>query len=156
MGAGQLTKVQRLPISMDEAWAFFSSPRNLKHITPPEMRFEILSNSGSEVMYAGQIITYHVRPLLGIKMFWMTEITHVEQGKYFVDEQRIGPYSIWHHQHHFKAIPGGVEMTDIVTYRVPLGFLGEWLAGWLVKKKLEAIFDYRFKMLSQSLGVLKS
>lgn len=156
MGAGQLTKVQRLPISMEEAWAFFSSPRNLKHITPPEMRFEILSNSGSEVMYAGQIITYHVRPLLGIKMFWMTEITHVEQGKYFVDEQRIGPYSIWHHQHHFKAIPGGVEMTDIVTYRVPLGFLGEWLAAGLVKKKLEAIFDYRFKMLSQSMGVLNS
>ncbi len=155
MGAGQLTKVQRLPISMEEAWAFFSSPRNLKHITPPEMRFEILSNSGSEVMYPGQVITYHVRPLLGIKMFWMTEITHVEEGRYFVDEQRIGPYSLWHHQHHFKAINGGVEMTDIVSYRVPLGFLGEILSGWLVRKKLEAIFEYRFKVLSERFGQMK-
>jgi ligand-binding SRPBCC domain-containing protein len=155
MGAGQLTKVQRLPISMEDAWAFFSSPRNLKHITPPEMRFEILSNSGSEVMYPGQVITYHVRPLLGIKMFWMTEITHVEEGRYFVDEQRIGPYSLWHHQHHFKPINGGVEMTDIVSYRVPLGFLGELLSGWLVRKKLEAIFEYRFKVLSERFGQLK-
>ena len=155
MGAGQLTKVQRLPISMEEAWAFFSSPRNLKHITPPEMRFEILSNSGSEVMYPGQVITYHVRPLLGIKMFWMTEITHVQEGRYFVDEQRIGPYSLWHHQHHFKPINGGVEMTDIVTYRVPLGFLGELLSGWLVRKKLDAIFEYRFKVLSERFGLMK-
>lgn len=105
-------------------------------------------------MYTGQIITYTVRPLLNIPLFWMTEIKHVEPGVFFVDEQRIGPYAIWHHQHHFKAIPGGVEMTDLVHYKLPLGPLGA-LAKWLfVGRQLDGIFDYRWKKLEQLFGSL--
>jgi len=103
-------------------------------------------------MYTGQIITYTVRPLFNIPLFWMTEIKHVEPGVFFVDEQRIGPYVIWHHQHHFKAIPGGVEMTDLVHYKLPLGPLGA-LAKWLfVGRQLDGIFDYRWKKLEQLFG----
>ncbi|HMX41742.1 MAG TPA: SRPBCC family protein, partial [Saprospiraceae bacterium] len=98
-------------------------------------------------MYAGQIITYTIKPLLGIPLFWMTEITHVQPGQFFVDEQRVGPYSIWHHEHHFRAVADGVEMTDLVHYRVPLGCLGD-LANWLfVRRQLEQIFDYRYQKL---------
>jgi ligand-binding SRPBCC domain-containing protein len=103
-------------------------------------------------MYPGQIIEYKVKPLLGIPVYWMTEITHVEKERYFVDEQRFGPYSLWHHQHHFKAIPGGVEMTDIVHYKIPFGFLGD-IAQWLfVKKNLQQIFTYRELAVEQRFG----
>jgi ligand-binding SRPBCC domain-containing protein len=152
MGSYSLKKVQRLPISLDEAWDFFSSPRNLKEITPAYMGFTILSNSDSEKMYAGQIITYKVRPVLGIPLFWMTEITHVEDKKYFVDEQRFGPYALWHHAHFFKAIEGGVEMTDLVNYKLPLGFLGNIAHAVFAKKQLEGIFDYRVKVLDEKFG----
>ena len=111
MGSYILKRVQRLPITLDAAWDFFSSPRNLKEITPAYMKFKVLSNSESEKMFAGQIITYTVSPILGIPLFWMTEITHVKDKEYFVDEQRFGPYALWHHKHFFKEIPGGVEMT---------------------------------------------
>lgn len=154
MGCYILTRKQKLPIGINEAWNFFSSPKNLKEITPEYMGFEILSNSNSEVMFAGQIITYNVKPVLGIPLFWMTEITHVEVGKYFVDEQRFGPYSLWHHKHFFKEIPGGVEMTDIVHYKLPLGILGDF-AHWLfVKKQLQSIFDFRYKTLEKRFGKL--
>lgn len=146
--------VQRLPIDIHTAWDFFSSPKNLKLITPNHLGFEILSNSDSETMFAGQIITYNVRPILGIPLFWMTEITHVEVGRYFVDEQRFGPYALWHHKHFFKEIEGGVEMTDLVHYKLPLGILGN-LAHWLfVKKQLKTIFDYREKALTARFGQL--
>ncbi len=103
-------------------------------------------------MYPGQIIEYKVKPLLGIPVYWMTEITHVEKERYFVDEQRFGPYSLWHHQHHFRAIPGGVEMTDIIHYKVPFGFLGD-IAQWLVvKKNLQKIFTYREQSVVQRFG----
>ena len=148
----QLKTVQRLNMSLEEAWDFFSSPLNLGKITPAKLKFHILSNLGDGKMYPGQLIKYHVTPLLGIKMYWVTEITHVEDGKFFVDEQRVGPYAMWHHQHHFKEIPGGVEMTDIVDYGLPLGPLGAIAHGLFVKRQVEEIFNYRYKVLEELFG----
>ncbi len=150
-----LNEVQQLPISLTEAWDFFSSPKNLKVITPDYLGFEILNNSNSEKMFAGQIITYNVKPVLGIKLFWMTEITHVDEGKYFVDEQRFGPYALWHHKHFFKAIDGGVKMTDLVHYKLPLGLLGNIAHALFVKKQLAGIFNYRRKILTERFGTIK-
>ena len=148
----RLKKTQKLPISLDEAWAFFSTPKNLQEITPDALKFEILSDLRSDEMYPGQIINYFVTPMLGIKMRWTTEITHVESRKYFVDEQRFGPYAFWHHKHFFEPIEGGVLATDIVDYALPLGFLGRIAHTMFVKQKLEHIFDFRFKILEQRFG----
>lgn len=149
-----LQRVQRLPISLEEAWDFFSSPLNLSKITPDYMQFNVTSDPAFlQQMYAGQVITYTVRPLFNIPLFWMTEIKYVQPGQFFVDEQRVGPYSLWHHQHHFKSIAGGVEMTDLVHYQLPLGPLGK-LAHWLfVRRQLAGIFDYRWKKLEQRFGI---
>jgi len=147
-------KTIKLAISIDEAWAFFSNPRNLKEITPPYMGFDITSEFFKEQMYAGMIITYRVKPLLGIPMLWMTEITQVKENEFFIDEQRLGPYKIWHHQHHFKAIDGGVEMTDIVNYVVPFGFLGRIVEPFLVRPKLREIFDFREKKMRELFSLL--
>jgi ligand-binding SRPBCC domain-containing protein len=141
-----------LPVTLEEAWAFFSSPRNLANITPEKLGFQIISAHHGVTMYPGQIIEYTVRPLIGIPLYWMTEITHVEDQVYFVDEQRFGPYSLWHHQHHFKAVEGGVEMTDIVHYKLPMGFLGGIAHGLFVKKQLQGIFDYRYKKAEELFG----
>jgi ligand-binding SRPBCC domain-containing protein len=146
-----LAKTQNLPISLEEAWDFFSSPKNLKEITPPYMGFVITSDLGDGKMYSGQIISYKVTPLLNIPMTWVTEIKHVEDHKYFVDEQRFGPYALWHHQHWFKSIDGGVEMRDIVNYGLPLDPLGRIGIGF-VRSKLEEIFDYRFHKVEQIFG----
>ena len=148
----QLRLVQNLPASLEKVWNFFSRPENLKTITPSYMGFNIKNNPG-ENMYAGQVIEYTVTPLLGIPMYWMTEITHVQEGKYFVDEQRFGPYSLWHHQHHFKEIPGGVEMTDLLHYKIPFWFIGDIANSILVKKKLKEIFDYRYQKAEEIFGV---
>jgi len=145
---------QVIPISLDAAWEFFSSPVNLQQITPGNMGFEIISKYHGDKMYAGQVIEYKVRPLLGIPLYWMTEITQVEDKKYFVDEQRYGPYRLWHHQHHFKAIEGGVEMTDIIHYKLPFWFLGDIANALFVSKKLKQIFDYRFSKVEQLFGKL--
>lgn len=144
-----LKTVQQIPVSMDKAWEFFSSPANLQTITPPTMGFKIISKHHGDTMYAGQIIEYKVSPVLGIPLYWMTEITHVEDKKYFVDEQRFGPYSLWHHQHHFTEAAGGVEMTDIVHYKLPLWFLGDIAHTLFVKKQLQHIFDYRYKKVEE-------
>ncbi|HMP29394.1 MAG TPA: SRPBCC family protein [Saprospiraceae bacterium] len=146
-----LKKTQILPISLAEAWDFFSSPKNLKEITPPYMGFDITSDLGDGKMYPGQIITYRVTPLLGIPMRWVTEITHVVDKKYFVDEQRFGPYALWHHQHWFKSVDNGVEMVDIVNYGLPFDPFGRIAIG-LVRSKLEEIFDYRFEKVDQLFG----
>ena len=149
----RLTSKQKLPISIDEAWDFLSSPKNLKTITPNYMSFDIISGD-DKPMFAGQIIQYIVTPILGIKTNWVTEITHVVDKSYFVDEQRFGPYSLWHHQHFIKPIEGGVEMEDIIDYKIPLGFLGRLVHPFLVKPKLVEIFNYRTKMLNQLFGTL--
>lgn len=142
-------KKQILPITLEEAWEFFSTPVNLKKITPPYMGFQINSDLGDGKMYPGQIISYIVTPLMGIPMRWTTEITHVMDKKYFVDEQRFGPYSMWHHQHWFKEIKGGIEMTDIVHYAIPFGFIGRLANSLIVRSKLEEIFNFREKVVNE-------
>ena len=149
-----LHKFQKLPITLDEAWKLLADPKNLKTITPEYMGFEILSGA-DRPMYAGQIIQYIVTPVLGIKTKWVTEITHVKDKEYFVDEQRFGPYALWHHKHFIKEIDGGVEMEDIVDYKVPLGFLGQLAHPFLVKPKLEEIFEYRYNKLIELYGEYK-
>jgi ligand-binding SRPBCC domain-containing protein len=146
-----LHKKQKLPISMEKAWEFLSSPKNLKTITPEYMSFNILSGA-EKPMFAGQLIQYIVTPILGIKTKWVTEITHVKEGDYFVDEQRFGPYALWHHKHFIREIDGGVEMEDIIDYKVPLGILGQIAHPILVKPKLEEIFAYRQKKLIALFG----
>ena len=147
----RLYSQQWLPISLDEAWDFFSIPKNLNEITPEDMVFEIKSDV-PEKMYPGMFIMYSIRPMFNIPMKWVTEITHVSDRKFFVDEQRVGPYHIWHHEHHFEEKDGGVLMTDILHYNVGMSFLG-WIASKLfVDKKVQGIFDYRYKILEQRFG----
>jgi len=152
MGFYQLRTTQKIPASKEEVWDFISSPRNLREITPDELDFEITSEHLPEKMYTGMIITYKVRPLFGIRMTWVTEITHVENGEFFIDEQRIGPYSIWHHQHHIKEGEGGVEMTDIVSYKPPFGILGSIANTILIRSQLKKIFKYREEALIKRFG----
>jgi ligand-binding SRPBCC domain-containing protein len=152
MAAQSIKTVQKIPVSLNEAWEFFSNPANLQAITPGNMGFKIISKYKSDKMYAGQIIEYKVSPIQGISLYWMTEITHVVEGKYFIDEQRKGPYSLWHHQHHFRSIDGGVEMTDIVHYKNPLGIIGKMANGLYVKNKLNNIFEYRFRKVEELFG----
>ncbi|HEU4497325.1 MAG TPA: SRPBCC family protein [Flavobacterium sp.] len=146
---------QQLPISLDEAWKFISDPKNLETITPKSMGFHTLSGDDRE-MFAGQIIHYKITPLFGLSMQWVTEITHVQDKKFFVDEQRFGPYAFWHHKHFLKEIEGGVEMEDIVHYKVPMGILGQIVHPLIVRPKLEEIFSYRFKKLVELFGEFKS
>ena len=149
-----LNKKQKLPISLETAWDFLSNPNNLKTITPDYMGFHILSGA-DRPMFAGQIIQYIVTPILGIKTKWVTEITHSVTNEYFVDEQRYGPYALWHHKHFIKEIEGGVEMEDIIDYKLPLGILGQLAHPILVKPKLREIFEYRQKKLEEMFGVYK-
>lgn len=150
-----LSTVQKIPVSIDKAWDFFSSPKNLAAITPDKMGFNIISKHHGEKMYPGQIIEYTVKPVLSIPLYWMTEITHVADKKYFIDEQRFGPYSLWHHQHHFKEIQGGVEMTDIVHYKMPFWFFGDIANSLFVKQQLKTIFDFRFQKVIEMFGEMK-
>lgn len=153
MKSYHLNFTQQLPISLTEAWDFFSSPLNLEKITPADMAFTVTTDRKQlQTMYPGMIITYKVSPITGIKLNWMTEITHVAEGKYFVDEQRFGPYQFWHHQHHFKAIPGGTEMNDILTYGLPLGVFGRIANEIFVANKLQEIFSFRKRMISELFG----
>jgi len=145
---------QNLPISVDEAWRFLSDPKNLKTITPDYMGFDIISGA-DRTMFPGQIIQYIVTPVFGIKTKWVTEITHVEDKKYFVDEQRYGPYALWHHKHFLKEIAGGVEMEDIIDYKLPMGILGQLAHPLIVKPKLDEIFEYRQKKLIELFGEYK-
>jgi ligand-binding SRPBCC domain-containing protein len=147
-----LKSIQTIPISLQQAWDFFSRPGNLTHITPAYMDFTIRSKHHGEKMYPGQIIEYTVKTILGIPVYWMTEITHVEEGKYFIDEQRFGPYSLWHHQHHFTEVSNGVEMTDIVHYKIPYWFLGDIANSLLVQKQLKQIFNYRYAAVKEKFG----
>lgn len=153
MKSYQLEFKQRLPISINEAWQFFSSPLNLEKITPKEMSFEVTSNKEAALtMYAGLIVTYKVTRLFGLKLNWVTEITHMVEGKYFVDEQRFGPYRFWHHEHHFKEIEGGVEMRDLLTYGMPFGVLGHAVNKLMVANKIQQIFAFRNEKVKELFG----
>lgn len=152
MSVFTMKSVQQFPVGKDEIWEFISSPGNLKHITPPYMGFDILNKELPEKMYPGMIISYHVRPLWGIKTLWVTEITHVIDKEYFVDEQRVGPYRLWHHQHRLIEGPGGVQMEDTVTYQPPFGWLGNIANNLIIKNKLKEIFDFRTQILERKFG----
>jgi len=143
-----------LPISLNEAWDFLSNPDNLKIITPDYMGFNIISTGGGK-MFPGQIISYKVSPLLGLKLNWVSEITYVEDKVYFVDEQRVGPYALWHHKHFVKEIDGGTEMIDIIHYQLPFPILANRFHGLLVKPKLKQIFEYRSNKLNELFGEYK-
>lgn len=150
-----LHKKQKLPISVEKAWAFLSNPSNLKVITPEEMNFDMISKINRD-LFSGQIIQHQVTPMLGIKTIWISKIVHVEKYKYFVDEQLQGPYAFWSHKHFVNKIDNGVEMEDIIDYKVPLGFLGRLAHPFLVKPKLEEIFEYRQKKLIELFGEYKN
>ena len=152
MATYSIKTVQNIPVNIEKAWEFFSNPANLQAITPHTMGFQIISKYHGDTMYAGQIIEYKVKPILGIPVYWMTEITHMVDKKYFIDEQRFGPYQLWHHQHHFQQIKGGVQMTDIVHYRIPFGFIGNIANKMFVGKQLQNIFEYRFKKVEELFG----
>jgi ligand-binding SRPBCC domain-containing protein len=143
----RLKRIQKIPVTLEEAWDFFATPANLNSVTPKDMVFEITSELPSK-MYEGLMITYRLRPVLNIPVKWCTEITHIREKDYFVDEQRKGPYKIWHHEHHFSEVPGGVMMTDILYYDIGKSIFG-WIAGQLfVHRRVRQIFDYRFNTLN--------
>ena len=148
----QLISRQKIPATIDEVWDFVSSPANLKRITPAYMGFDIITPGLPEKMYPGMIIAYRVSPVGGLKMTWVTEITHVRDKSYFVDEQRVGPYKMWHHEHMIEAIEGGVLMTDIVSYKPPLGMIGSLVNSVLIRGQLKSIFKFREKAVTEIFG----
>lgn len=148
----QLKKTQNIPISLVEAWDFFSQPDNLGKITPPYMNFKILSRSDAGEMYPGMIITYKLSPLFSFTLKWSTEITQIREHKYFIDNQIQGPYKIWHHEHHFKEINNGTEMRDVLFYGVPFGLLGQILHKLFIRKRVQEIFDFRETKIKELFG----
>ena len=152
MSLHRFETTQLLPVPLAEAWAFFSDPRNLAAITPPDLGFEMASDA-PERIHPGLIVVYRVRPLFGVPVTWVTEITHVAEGELFVDDQRVGPYRLWHHQHHFRETAYGVEMRDVVHYALPFGPLGGLLNERLVAPRLRAIFDFRRAVVEQRFGL---
>lgn len=149
----QLIRKQELAADVNEIWDFISSPKNLKEITPKSMGFDITSGDLPEKMYTGMIISYKVKPLLGIPTTWVTEITHIDDKKFFIDEQRVGPYKIWHHQHFIELTKKGVLMTDIVSYQPPFGFVGAIANALIIRKKIEEIFDFRKEILHRKFNL---
>ena len=145
----QIHTEQKLPATIGEVWDFISSPGNLKVITPEYMGFEITSGNPTEKIYPGMIITYKVSPLLGIKMDWITEITQVRDKEYFIDEQRSGPYAMWHHFHKIEPVEGGVLMRDVVSYKPPFGPVGNLANKLFIGKQLNKIFEYRRQALEK-------
>lgn len=152
MGTFRLEVSQKINASLEEVWDFISSPRNLKFITPEHMGFDILTPNLPEKMYPGMMVEYRVNPFPGYKTKWLTEITHVRNLEFFVDEQRSGPYKLWHHQHHINPIENGVLLTDIVHYIPPMGILGNMANAILIRKQLNAIFEYRKEALTLKYG----
>ncbi len=149
MSVYRFEREQFVPASIDKVWDFMSSPANLKKITPEYMGFDIVSGGLPEKMFAGMIISYRVSPVLGIKTTWVTEITHVETNSYFVDEQRVGPYALWHHLHQFIEESNGVLMKDVVHYAPPFSFLGDIAQRLFIGKKLDEIFEFRKKKMEE-------
>jgi len=149
-----LQRKLEMPITLPEAWEFFSNPANLSLITPPGLGFRMTSPAPDKI-YPGLILTYKVTPFLGIPVDWVTEITHVRDGEYFIDDQRSGPYSLWHHRHDFREIEGGVEVGDTVHYALPLGPIGDLAHELIVKKQLKEIFEFRSGYLTRRFGSIK-
>jgi ligand-binding SRPBCC domain-containing protein len=147
----RLHRTQKLPLSVNEAWDFFSNPRNLALITPPSLGFKVTSDVPPK-MYQGMILTYTVTPLLNYPVRWVTEITHMDEGRMFVDEQRFGPYKFWHHQHIFEETQGGVEITDLIHYALPFGPIGRIAHSLIVKRQLDEIFEFRREYLKEKFG----
>lgn len=143
---------QKIPQSLDTVWDFISDPHNLKLITPPDMAMEILSKDLPERIHPGLIISYSIKPLLGMKMLWLTEIKHLKEKEYFVDEQRAGPYKLWHHLHKLTPFEDHVLMSDVVTYRPPFGFVGNIANSVFIRNKLKYIFEYRRDILGKKFG----
>ncbi len=147
-----LHKTQKLPITLDEAWTFLCNPKNLSKLTPPQMNMKIIS-AENRPLYSGQVLQYSVTPLPGFKTKWVSEITQFKDRNYFVDVQLYGPYSFWHHKHFIRTIEGGVEMEDLIHYKVPLGWLGQLVQPMIVKPKLEDVFHFRKTQLEKIFGI---
>lgn len=154
MGFYQFKRELELKSDIDSVWAFISNPANLKKITPDYMMFDIISSDIPDTIYEGMIISYIVAPIAGIKTQWVTEITHIKDGEYFVDEQRVGPYKMWHHQHFLSKTEKGTLMTDIVSYKPPYGILGSLANTIILGRKLNEIFDYRTKAVDSIFGIV--
>lgn len=153
MAIYQKKTAQKIPISLDKAWEFLSSPHNLQLITPEHMGFKIINGvSPEDKMFSGQIIAYKISPVKGLRMEWVTEITHVSDKHYFIDEQRFGPYSFWHHLHQLTPIEGGVLMEDTVHYKIPFGPIGRMVHALFIKNQLEEIFQYRQNKIEEIFG----
>ena len=151
MSIYRIERSQVLPISVGTAWQFFSSPGNLNSITPPWLNLKIIGSVCPHIR-AGMLINYHVTPLFGLRMSWLSEITHVDAPRFFVDEQRLGPYRIWHHEHFFQTREAGVQVDDIVSYALKYAALGTLIHKIWIKKRLQMIFDYRFSTLKRRFG----
>lgn len=149
-----LHREQVIPAPVEAVWAYFCDPRNLNAITPPDMNFEVV-RGGDAAMYEGQIIEYRVEFIRGVKSLWLTEIAHVREGEYFVDEQRIGPYRFWYHEHIFEKVANGTKMTDRVTYAAPFGFLGDVVTAVWISRRLKNIFDFRRRKIADLFGEVK-
>lgn len=143
---------QVIPAPLEACWAFFADPRNLARITPPALDFRILSEIPPTI-HAGLMIQYRVRPLFGVPVTWLTEITHVAEPGLFVDEQRLGPYALWQHEHYFRALDAGrTEVRDVIHYAPPFGLLGELVHPWLIAPALGKIFAFRERAVAQHFG----
>ncbi|MGB3545627.1 MAG: SRPBCC family protein [Saprospiraceae bacterium] len=143
----------RVPRPLDEVWDFFSRPQNLGKMTPENVSFTITSPDADQLMYEGMVIQYRISPFLGINLDWMTEITHIESKRYFVDDQRAGPYALWHHQHHFAAQPdGSTLMRDVLHYQVPFGPIGSLANALFVGSQIDQIFAYREEAAQRMFG----
>jgi len=146
-----LEREQVIPANIARVWEYFATPANLDEMTPPDMAFEIMWG-GEGRMYTGQLIGYRVEVFPGWKTHWMTEIRHVRDGQFFVDEQRAGPYRFWYHEHHFEPVTGGVRMKDRVTYLLPYGALGDVLHALVIRPRLEEIFEFRRSKVEEIFG----
>ena len=149
-----LHREQIIPMPVEKVWEYFCNPKNLNEITPSDMNFEIIKG-GDLKMFEGQLIEYRVEFIHGIHSLWLTEIAHVRDCEYFVDEQRIGPYRFWYHEHRFESTTNGTKMIDHVTYAVPFAFLGDMLNALWIGKRLENIFDFRRHKIAELFGEVR-
>jgi ligand-binding SRPBCC domain-containing protein len=152
MAAHSLKMTQNIPAGIGEVWELFSNPHNLLQLTPPYMAMKITSAGDHATLFPGQLISYRLKPLWGLPVQWTTEIKAVEFERSFIDAQKKGPYRLWEHQHFFKAIEGGVAMTDHVTYLNPMGIGGRMMNGLFIRRQLRRIFEYRYRQVEKIFG----